>query len=147
MDALLYHRGWGRKELNVLMGGAKAGKTTALVEFSAGAVMAGYNVLYVTLEVSNRIIEERADARLTEVPIADLVGHFGTVNDRVEKLRQANACGRFYIVEFPTGTMSPAALRSLLERHKAKGWTYDMVVVDYADIMAPDYRTNDPIEN
>lgn len=151
IDGLLYHRGWGRKELSVLMGGAKAGKTTALVEFSAGAVMAGFNVLYVTLEVSNRIIEERADSRFTEVPIADLVGHFGTVNKRVEEMvAHATAerpLGRFYITEFPSGTMNPAALRALLERHKAKGWTYDMVVVDYADIMAPDYRTSDPIEN
>lgn len=147
LDLLLYHRGFGRKELNVLMGGAKAGKTTALIEFASGAVMAGYNVLYVTLEVSNRIIEERADARFSDTPISDLVGHFREVNERVEKLAQQACCGRFFIAEYPSGTMSPGMLRALLERHKAKGMTYDMVVVDYADIMAPDYRTNDPIEN
>lgn len=147
LDMLLYHRGWGRKELNVLMGGAKAGKTTALVEFSAGACLAGFNVLYVTLEVSNRIIEERADARMSDVPISDLVGHFGEVNERIAALASNGKVGRFFITEFPSGTMSPAMLRSLLERHKAKGLLYDMVVVDYADIMAPDYRTNDPIEN
>lgn len=147
LDALLYHKGWGRKELAVLMGGPKAGKTTALIEFGSGACMAGFNVLYVTLEVSNRIVEERADARFTDTPIADLVGHFATVNEKVQKLQQSGKCGRFYIAEFGSGTMTPAMLKSLLERHKAKGWTYDLVIVDYADIMAPDYRTNDVIEN
>lgn len=147
LDGLLYHRGWGRKELNIIMGGAKAGKTTALIEFASGAVMAGYNVLYVTLEVSHRIIEERADARFTDTPIADLVGNFGTVNEKVTQLAMSGKMGRFYIAEFPSGTMSPSMLKALLERHKAKGWTYDMVVVDYADIMAPDYRMNDAIEN
>jgi replicative DNA helicase len=147
LDALLYHRGWGRKEITILMGGAKAGKTTALVEFGTGACLAGYNVLYVTLEVSKRIIEERADARITETPIADLVGSFADVNERVTELAMSGKCGRFYIAEFPMGSMSPSMLRALLERHKAKGWTYDLVIVDYADIMAPDYRTNDSIEN
>lgn len=147
LDALLYHRGWGRKELSVLMGGAKAGKTTALIEFGAGASMAGYNVFYATLEVSNAIIEERADARFTETPMSDLVGNFAEVNQKVTDLATSGKCGRFYIAEFPSGTMSPNMLKSVLERHKAKGWTYDLVIVDYADIMAPDYRTNDPIEN
>lgn len=147
LDMLLYHRGFGRKELSVLMGGAKAGKTTALIEFASGAVMAGFNVLYVTLEVSNRIIEERADARFSDTPISDLVGNFTDVNNKIDALATANRCGRFFIAEYPSGTMSPGMLRALLERHKAKGMVYDMVVVDYADIMAPDYRTNDPIEN
>lgn len=147
LDNLLYHKGWGRRELNVLMGGAKAGKTTALIEFGAGACLAGYNVLYVTLEVSNTIVEERIDARFSEVPMSDLVGKFSEVNERVEELAAAKKTGRFYIAEFPSGSMSPSMLKSLLERHKAKGLTYDMVIVDYADIMAPDYRTNDPIEN
>lgn len=147
LDALLYHKGWGRKELVALLGGAKAGKTTALIEFASGAVVAGFNVLYVTLEVSNRIVEERADARFTETPISDLVGDFSVVNSKVEALNASGKCGRFYIAEFPSGTMKPAMLRSLLERQKAKGYVYDLVVVDYADIMAPDYRTNDPIEN
>lgn len=147
MDALLYHRGWGRKELNVIMGGAKAGKTTALIEFGSAGCMAGFNVLYVTLEVSNRIIEERADARFTDTPIADLVGQFSEVNRKVTELATKGLMGRFYIAEFPSGSMSPSMLKALLERHKAKGWFYDMVVVDYADIMSPDYRTQDPIEN
>lgn len=147
LDALLYHRGFGRKELTVLMGGAKAGKTMALIDFASAAVMAGYNVLYVTLEVSNRIVEERVDARFSEIRINDLVSNFGEVNDRIGRAAAKEGRGRFYISEYPSGTMSPSMLRSLLERHKAKGWTYDMVVVDYADIMAPDYRTQDAIEN
>lgn len=147
LDNLLYHRGWGRKELSVLMGGPKAGKTTALIEFASAACMTNFNVLYVTLEVSNRIVEERADARFTDTPISDLVGKFADVNAKVEALSMRSNIGRFYIAEYPSGSMSPSMLSSLMERHKSKGWVYDMVVVDYADIMTADFRTNDPIEN
>lgn len=147
LDALLYHRGWGKKELTVLMGGAKSGKTMALIEFASNAVMAGHNVLYVTLEVASDIVEERADARFTEIRIGDLVANFGTVNAKIDALATKAGRGKFYIAEYPSGTLSPAGLRGLLERHKAKGWNYDMVVVDYADLMQPNFRTQDPIEN
>lgn len=145
IDELLYHRGWGRKELTVLMGGAKAGKTTALIHFALGAVMATKNVLYVTLEVASEIVEDRADARITETEMTELVNQFGVVRDKVSGLE--SRVGRFYIAEYPSGSFSPSMLRGLLERHKAEGKTYDMVVVDYADIMRPDFRTTDPIEN
>ena len=147
LDALLYHRGWGRKELVILMGGAKAGKTMALIDFASAACIAGYNVLYVTLEVANRIIEERTDARFSDTPISDLVGNFGEVNRKITELSMREKIGRLYIAEFPSGTLSPSGLNALLERHKAKGWVYDLIVVDYADIMCPDRHSNDPIEN
>lgn len=147
LDDLLYHKGFGRRELSVLMGGAKAGKTMALIEFATAAALANKNVLYVTLEVSRGIIGERMDARYSEVAMKDLVPNFDEVNKKVEALAASGSIGKLWVSEFPSGSLTPAKLRALLERHKAKGWVYDMVVVDYADIMAPDYRTNDPIEN
>ncbi len=66
LDDLLYHRGWGRKELSLLMGGAKAGKTQALIHFGRIASFAKYNVLYVTLEVGKDIIADRLDASISK---------------------------------------------------------------------------------
>lgn len=59
--------------------------------------------------------------------------------------------------EYPSGTFSPNQLRQLVQRYKTPGRNpdgslrppikFDLIVVDYADIMAPNYRTNDAIEN
>jgi replicative DNA helicase len=145
LDKLLYHGGWGRRELTVLMGGAKAGKTTALINFAQAAALAGLKVLYVTLEVSKEIISERLDACVADTAITDLIKHIKEVEARIEAA--GAKAGLLNIAEYPTGSLTPKALRHLIEKEKANGIKYDMIVVDYGDIMAPDYRTNDPIEN
>ncbi|MFM0095701.1 DnaB-like helicase C-terminal domain-containing protein [Paraburkholderia nemoris] len=145
LDKLLYHGGWGRRELTVLMGGAKAGKTTALINFAQAAALAGLKVLYVTLEVSKEIISERLDACVSDTAITDLLKHIKEVEARIEAA--GAKAGLLNIVEYPTGSLTPKMLRHLIEKNKANGIKYDMIVVDYGDIMAPDHRTNDPIEN
>ena len=144
-DELLYHRGWGRKEMTVLMAGAKQGKTLAMVNFAANASRAGYNVLYTTLEVSARIISERLDSYVTQTNVRDLENNTMDVNNKVEALSKKS--GRFMIHEFASGTMTPTMLRNLIDRYRNRGLIFDLVVVDYADIMAPDHRTDNVIEN
>lgn len=51
LDAQLYHLGWGRRELSCLMGAAKTRKSMALGDFTYNVALAGYNTLYITLEV------------------------------------------------------------------------------------------------
>ncbi len=143
LDELLLHKGWGRRELVSIMGGAKSGKTTALINFAKSASVAGYNVKYVTLEVSARIISERLDASLSDTLIKELCSHIRDVEKAIKDIKH----GRLDISEFPSGSLTPNALRSMLERDRAKGRSYDLLVVDYADIMAPNFRTQDTIEN
>lgn len=145
LDEILYHRGWGRKELATIMGGAKAGKTTALIGFAKSASLAKFDVLYITLEVSARIISERLDASITDTMIKELDKHIRDVESKVQAI-EATA-GDLIIHEYPSGTFSPNMLRALLDRYEAKGKKFDLVVVDYADIMAPNFRTQDTIEN
>ncbi len=144
-DNLLYHHGWGRKEMTVFMGSAKRGKSTALLGFAANASKAGYNVLYCTLEVSARIIAERIDAYVSDTQVRDLEGNTIDVQNKVSA--RAVRSGKLRIHEFPSGSMTPNMLRNLIEKYRNRGLIYDLVVVDYADIMAPDFRTDNVIEN
>lgn len=144
-DGLLYHRGWGRKEMSVLMAGAKQGKSGFMINFAANASRAGYNVLYATLEVSARIISERLDAYIADTYVRDLEQCNNAVRDAIN--RRAKVSGRLLIHEFASGTMSPRMLRALIEKYRNRGVIFDLVVVDYADIMAPDHRTDNVIEN
>lgn len=146
IDDSLYHKGWGRGELSVLMGGAKVGKTTALTDFGIQALKAGNNVLYVTLEVSAKIIAERMDANITDTPMKELEDRVHDVREKVERF--VSTTGKtFAIKEFPTGTMTPSDLRRLIERFKARGIVFDLVIVDYADLMSPERHSDSPIEN
>lgn len=145
MDELLYHKGWGKKELATIMGGAKAGKTTALINFAKSASLKGHNTLYVTLEVASRIIAERLDASISDTMVKALDS---SIHDVKAKIAAAEAkAGKLLLNEFPSGTLKPSMLRKLLEKYRSKGIVFDLVVVDYADIMAPDFRTDNVIEN
>lgn len=142
----LYHKGWGRRELSLLMGAAKMGKTTALIDFGIQALKDKKNVLYVTLEVAAKIIGERMDANITETPMMALDGHAHTIRDKVTRF-MTDAGAKFVIKEFPTGSMRVSDLRRLLERFKGQGTVFDLVIVDYADLIAPERYTESTTEN
>lgn len=145
LDELLFHRGWGRKELSLYMAGPKSGKTMALIDHARAASFNGYNVMYVTLEVSAAIIAERLDANISEVPLGALAVNADEVQRRVQALKPTT--GRLVVHEFPTGTLQPKGLSRLINHYKSLGQTFDMVVVDYADLMAPNVRSQNPMEN
>ncbi len=145
IDELLYHRGWGKKELSVLLGGAKAGKSTGLLYFATNAALAGKNTLYVTLEMSAKVASARIDSRLSEVEFGLLNESIDEVEKSVKEAQKKAAC--LYVAEFPTGSLTPMGLRRLIDSYAAEGTRFDIVVVDYLDLMSPDLKTNDAIEN
>lgn len=145
IDAHLYHYGWGRKELSCLMGAAKAGKSLGLGDFSKNAALAGYNVFYDSLEVSKEIIAGRIDAAMADTLMKDLHVKADDVAATVKKM-EAGA-GKFLMADHPTGTLKPSQLHRQLERYRADGIIVDLCVVDYADIMASEYRSDNLIDN
>ena len=147
LDSMLHHGGWGRKELHSLLGGAKVGKSTALMHFGKVAVFAGYNVIYFTLEMSPEIIGDRMDASISGHNMADLATNLNDIEELITSHYESKKVGMFQIHEYPTGTMKPSDVRKTLEKYRADGIKFDMVVIDYADIMSPEQRHQDPIEN
>lgn len=141
MDAYLYHAGWGRKELSCIMGPAKSGKSLSLGDFCKNASLAGYNVLYVSCEVAKEIIAERIDAALSSTIMNEL--HKKPADVRAEIIKAEKGAGHFEFQDRPSGTMKPSHLRTMLEKFAKEGIIFDLVAVDYADIMAPEFRTDD----
>jgi replicative DNA helicase len=155
LDNLLYHKGWGRKEIAAIMGGPKSGKTTALINFAKSASINGKNVLYVTLEVAAAIISERLDACITDTLMRDLETKIHDVRAKILALQARS--GALKVHEYPSNSFTPAQLEALIERYKSPGLNsdgtirpaiiFDLVVVDYADIMSPNFRQDEAREN
>jgi replicative DNA helicase len=145
IDDLLYHKGWGRKELSILMGPAKSGKSMSLIGFAVAASIAGFNVCVVTLEVAARIIADRTDACISGVRMADLASAIAIVKGRVSS--SSASAGVLDIYDYPTGSLSPSDLRRLIAKKLAAGVKYDLIVVDYADLMRADVHSSESREN
>ena len=142
LDKFLFpHNGWGRKEMSILMGPPKSGKTAAMVGFAVGAAASGKNVFYASCEVSKEIIEDRADANVSGVPVKELRSRSSEVDASVS--RWAIGAGELEIQDFATGTLKVSELRRILKRFEADGIIFDLVVVDYGDIMCSERRESD----
>tara|TARA_R110000851_G_scaffold59347_9_gene137406 strand:- start:13055 stop:14371 length:1317 start_codon:yes stop_codon:yes gene_type:complete len=130
-----------RKELLVILGPAKAGKSFGLMNLAVNAQLSGKNVLYVSLENSVEVTMDRVDAFLSKVETNDILKHIIDVEAKV-RAKLASA-GVMKVHEYGTGTFAPKDLRRLVETYKAKGIIFDEVVIDYWDIMAPDRMYKD----
>lgn len=145
MDCYLFHNGWGRKELSCIMGGPKSGKTALMGTFTKNASLAGYSVAYYSLEVASWIIAERIDADISNTMMKDLNKDSASVEAAVRKL-EAGA-GPFKMRDYASGTLKPSKLHRSIEAYRADGIMFDLVTVDYADIMAAEYRNDLEREN
>jgi replicative DNA helicase len=138
LDGLLLHGGWGRREMSLFMGAMKSSKSFNLLSAAAAAVEAGYNVLFVTLENSAAIQAQRIDAYFSDIGMSNHLSSAHTVAGKVRAVGARTSIGKLKIREFPTGVFKPRDLERLLEDYAAKGLMFDLIVVDYLDIMAPD---------
>ena len=141
LDDLLYHKGWGKKELYILMGGAKAGKSTGLAHFALNAVEAGHNVLYTTHENSAEVTLDRMDAAVADVDMKDLDVSASAIRSAYAALHGKG--GILKVEEFPAGQATVADIQRLIGRYAAQGIKFDMVVCDYADELKAARRYQD----
>jgi len=129
--------GVARKTLSILMGPPGIGKSIFLCHFAAANLSAGYNVLYITLEMAQERIAERIDANLLDVPIEDLEKlSKEEYTAKIRKIKQKTD-GKLIIKEYPTSGAGSNHFRHLLEELKIKkNFKPDIIYVDYLNICA-----------
>lgn len=129
--------GFPRKTLNVLLAPPHGGKSLVMVNVAAGALLAGHNVLYISMEMSEYEIGKRFDVNMMDMDFETLE----TISKPIftNKFSQVTkkSRGKLVIKEFPTGGASAAHFRALLEELKTKqNFVPDEVVIDYMGITA-----------
>ena len=126
-----------RKTLNIALAGTGVGKSLFMCHVASSALVQGYNVLYITMEMAEERIAERIDANLLNVPIDQLdkisKDQFTTkVNEIARK-----TTGKFVIKEYPTGSAHAGHFRALLNELKLKRqFEPDLIFIDYLNICA-----------
>jgi len=127
--------GLPNKTLNIALAGTGVGKSLFMCHVAAGCMVQGYNVLYITLEMSEEKIAERIDANLLNVTLDDLVelpkDMYDKKVDRVRKMTN----GKLIIKEYPTASASATHFRTLLnELNLKRSFVPDIIFVDYLNI-------------
>ena len=123
------------KTLNVLMASPGAGKTLAMCHMAAAYMTAGYNVLYITLEMAEERISERIDANLMNVSMADLNDLPKEMyNKKISDIRKKTS-GKLIVKEYPTVQAGAGHFRHLVkELGMKRKFVPDVIFIDYINL-------------
>jgi replicative DNA helicase len=132
---LITQGGLSRKTLNVLMAGPGVGKSLTMCHMAASNLLAGKNVLYITLEMAEERIAERIDANLLNIPVTELKGFPKNIyDDKINKLKKKTA-GKLIVKEYPTAAAGAGHFRHLInELALKKDFIPDIIYIDYLNL-------------
>jgi hypothetical protein len=125
------------KTLTVFLAGVNVGKTQLMCHCAGNNLRDGFNVLYITLEMSQEEIAKRIDANLLDVAMDDLAVLPKDVYDKkIQKLRDKTK-GKLIVKEYPTSQGHVGHFRHLLnELRLKKNFIPDIIYIDYINICA-----------
>lgn len=121
-------------ELGAIVAPGGAGKSWALSTFSIGAFKAGYNVLFISLELNSGYVGVRHDVVLTHLPKYQLKDNPDLIRKTIQRYD-----GSLTIKWFPTNSLTILGLRSHLDKAAMVGKKPDILIIDYADLMRIQY--------
>jgi hypothetical protein len=129
-------RNLARKELGLFLAPYKSGKSMALSYMTVAHARQKDNVLHISFEDTEDILERRLDAQIADLPINQIIELSGELRERFEgAVRRFR--GRIRLVDAVGKTLSMQQVDAIWERERASGFIADTVVLDYDDKIAP----------
>lgn len=127
--------GFNRGELNIFAGGSGAGKSLFLQNLALNWVEKGYNVIYVSLELSEDLCGTRLDSMLTGYSTKEI---FKNKDDVALKIAmKGKKSGSLQIVQLPNG-INVNDLKAYIKEYQIQhNIKVDAVLLDYLDLMNP----------
>lgn len=137
VDELLFG-GPSRKELLLVSANSGGGKSITLANLGMNWVEAGYNVLYISLELSEDVVAQRFDTMVTGISRKDWKGHISEIATTVQSYGQNK--GVMDIIQMPSGTKASQIEAYLKEYYLHYNMMPDILILDYLDKMMPNEK-------
>ena len=127
--------GMNRGELNIFAGGSGAGKSLFLANLGVNWALAGLNVIYLTLELSEELVSMRIDSMMTGIPSRDVFKNLDDVELKVRTI--SKKAGSLQVKYMPSGKTAND-IRAYLKEYEIKSdKKVDVLLVDYLDLLMP----------
>lgn len=130
--------GVGRKTLYLFLAETNLGKSLIMTSLATEACMNGNKILYVTLEMSKKKVATRvllnsldmSQKQIKNLSRGEFSAKIKSVKSQIEKT--------LYIKEWPPSTINARTIKNYIaECQKKKGIIFDMVFVDYLQLVEP----------
>ncbi len=127
------------KELILVSANSGGGKSIVMANYAVNMILKGKNVLYLSLELSQEMIEQRINTMLTGISTVEWTKHIDTIAGLIEDIGEAFG-GHLNIKRMHSGT-NANQIRAYIKEYQLKlGITPDILIVDYLDLMSPNER-------
>ena len=141
IDDKLYG-GFNRGELSIFAGGSGAGKSLFLQNLALNWAEAGFNVIYLSLELSEGLTAMRLDSMITGYSTREIFKNIEDVELKVKM--HGKKKGNLQIIQLPNGCTVNDIKVYLKEYTTQTGVEPQCILVDYLDLMMPAQRKVPP---
>jgi KaiC/GvpD/RAD55 family RecA-like ATPase len=136
--------GFTRGGLNIFAASSGVGKSLFLQNASLNWLEAGYNVVYITLELSELLTSMRIDSMLTDIASKSVLKNIDKVAMKV--VQKGKSYGKFQIKYMNAGSTTNDIRAYLKEYQIQNNIRPDCIVVDYLDLISPNNKRINPSE-
>jgi len=141
--------GWDHATLNLIMGETNVGKSMWLQNMSAKLADIGYNVVYVTLEMSSRKTIKRMGSMRLKIPqdqYDTLSKDTMYIKQKINELKnltpsnrlfEGGKPGRLFVKKYPTSDCTITDLENYIKKfEESKRIKIDIMFIDYINLMS-----------
>jgi replicative DNA helicase len=133
-DQKLYG-GLNKGEITIFAGGSGAGKSLFLQNLGVNWALAGLNVVYISLELSEQLISMRLDAMVSEYGTKEIMRNMDDVHLKVKM--KSKSAGKFRVKQMSNGVTTNDIRAFVREYEINSDVKVDCLLVDYLDLMMP----------
>lgn len=139
VDDLLFG-GISRKELLLVSANSGGGKSITLSNLGFNFMIAGMNVLYISLELSEDVVAQRFDTMVTGISRRDWKQHKSEIATQVVEV--GKEAGVIDIIQMSSGTKANQIESYLKEYYLHYKMMPDLLILDYIDKMSPNEKVD-----
>ena len=132
--------GISRQELLLVSANSGGGKSITLANLAVNFVEQRLNVLYLSLELSEKIVAQRFDTMFTGISRKEWKSHISEIVTKVTM--KGENCGIMDIIQMPSGTKANDIKAYLKEYYLHYDTMPDLLIVDYLDKMSPNQKVD-----
>jgi replicative DNA helicase len=92
--------------------------------------------------MSQDVYAQRFDAHISNININHLNDYSNPAQNRIKEFYKQHPNANLFIKEYPPRTISCKEISSYLENLKNNGFNFDVVIIDYLNIVRPTYKTD-----
>ena len=131
------------RSLYLIMAQAGLGKSLFLSNLAVNFLKQGLSVVVISLEMSEDVYAQRFDAHISNKDINHLKDEEEIAINKIKKFYEEHPTSHLYIKEYPPKSVTCNDIRVYLESLKTNGHNFDVIIVDYLNLVKSSSKQSD----